>query len=432
MTRRKRTKTTTAPEQGGLTSIHAPLDDLWAEFDRYLARSMSASSGPAREIQHSYFHGRPIPLPLIREFFDAALAYREMVPWQAILAEDPLHLDIPRLNYVGVAASVITDDGFGGLQLFRDRTLLGLGFDPDDPGQTERLRRGNRVVMFYPRSSLPQQLRSDLSRLPFASKLDLLPALVAADEQGRTRALTPRDYTIAIVALRGVASFVDAHRAALSIRPGKLRAPISAATTALAAGEAWELALAHPGDLPQTELSTATRPDPRSIHRLKITLKGAKPPIWRRIEVPSSMTLRELHRAIQVAFEWSGHHLHAFSVGEREFDEVEEAKVEIGHLLFGPGDDLQYVYDFGDDWLHDIVTEELRIGQDEAPTPRCTHGRRAAPPEDCGGIQALNEMLRSGALRGAEEFSIDALNADLQRAFAARGSPRPKRVHGRV
>lgn len=47
---------------------------------------------------------------------------------------------------------------------------------------------------------------------------------------------------------------------------------------------------------------SATVKPARTVHRVKITLRGGKPPIWRRLEVPSTITLRDLHDAIQAVF----------------------------------------------------------------------------------------------------------------------------------
>jgi hypothetical protein len=52
-----------------------------------------------------------------------------------------------------------------------------------------------------------------------------------------------------------------------------------------------------------------------AILRLKIVLADTEPPIWRRVEVPAEMTLRQLHTVIQVAIGWDDDHLHQFYRG---------------------------------------------------------------------------------------------------------------------
>src|SRR5689334_7501208 len=60
-----------------------------------------------------------------------------------------------------------------------------------------------------------------------------------------------------------------------------------------------------------TRKSTSAAP----IYQLKVTLKGSKPPIWRRIQVPGDTNLAQLHEILQIVMGWTDSHLHQFVVG---------------------------------------------------------------------------------------------------------------------
>jgi Plasmid pRiA4b ORF-3-like protein len=136
------------------------------------------------------------------------------------------------------------------------------------------------------------------------------------------------------------------------------------------------------------------------VHKVKITLRGAKPPVWRRLEVPSGFTLSRLHECVQRAFGWAGCHLWRFATPGGEFGDPDP---ELGHRSASArnlrdvapriGDRIRYTYDFGDDWEHEIAVEDIRPAERGVAYPRCTAGRRACPPEDCGGIWGYQELL---------------------------------------
>jgi Plasmid pRiA4b ORF-3-like protein len=143
-----------------------------------------------------------------------------------------------------------------------------------------------------------------------------------------------------------------------------------------------------------------------TVHQLKIGLQGAAPPLWRRIQIPSAASLGFLHDVIQVAFGWEGFHLHRFQdERDREWGEpdgggyvaatfADEEEAELGKVLRAEGAVLWYVYDFGDDWRHRIEVEKIVPLDRGVAYPRCTGGRRAAPPaEDIGGIWGLEEVV---------------------------------------
>ncbi|MET7706577.1 plasmid pRiA4b ORF-3 family protein [Micromonospora sp. NPDC005413] len=135
------------------------------------------------------------------------------------------------------------------------------------------------------------------------------------------------------------------------------------------------------------------------IYQLKVSLRGAKPPIWRRLELPADTSLADLHDIIQVAFGWDDSHLHGFEtaygdfgVADRELGHRADSSVTLEQVAAGVGDRFRYTYDFGDDWAHEIVVEKV-LSRQPIAYPRCTGGRRAAPPEDCGGVWGYAELV---------------------------------------
>src|SRR6266566_3247183 len=91
-----------------------------------------------------------------------------------------------------------------------------------------------------------------------------------------------------------------------------------------------------------------------SVHQLKVTLKGTKPPVWRRLQVPSAATLEDLHQVICAAFDAGGARF-----GEPHPDDYvaveDERRVTLGRLAPAAGDTFDYLYDFGDSWEHRIL-----------------------------------------------------------------------------
>jgi hypothetical protein len=163
----------------------------------------------------------------------------------------------------------------------------------------------------------------------------------------------------------------------------------------------------------QVDQEPALRPIPEVQRgfRVRLDLHGAKPPVWRRLELPGNLTLSRLHDVIQASMGWYDSHLHRFRTGrdhrsphfvthfdiEEGDDGLLEDDVRIDQLLAAKGDELWYEYDFGDGWDHRLVVEEVL---DVAPAVvRCITGRMACPPEDCGGIggyEDLAEWVRGG------------------------------------
>jgi Plasmid pRiA4b ORF-3-like protein len=138
-----------------------------------------------------------------------------------------------------------------------------------------------------------------------------------------------------------------------------------------------------------------------TIYQLKITLQGSKPPIWRRVQVQSNITLDVLHDIIQTAMGWTNSHLHHFYVHGRfysnpDFDLEEtgdEGRIKLNQVLATIKDKFSYEYDFGDGWDHQIVLEKILAVEPDTTYPYCVTGKRNCPPEDVGGIWGYQNFL---------------------------------------
>lgn len=137
-----------------------------------------------------------------------------------------------------------------------------------------------------------------------------------------------------------------------------------------------------------------------TVLRIRIDLDDAQPPIWRRLDLRSDLTLDVMHQVIQDAFGWADSHLHRFAVGgsvwdrdaqfflcpydvaEGEDEGTPEEQVRLDQVLNEPGDVLRYVYDYGDDWHLRLRLEKTLPSEPATPPAVCVDGRRAAPPED--------------------------------------------------
>ena len=163
-----------------------------------------------------------------------------------------------------------------------------------------------------------------------------------------------------------------------------------------------------PGDMTKKGMlpAGAKKPAPAgTVFQFKITLLGVKPPIWRRIQVVDC-TLDELHENIQNSMGWTNSHLHRFQAGEEsyadpmlmeedmeEFDYQDSTTTMLSAIVPKDGKRfvLHYEYDFGDSWEHEIVFEGHPEGG--GPYPLCLEGKRACPPEDCGGVSGYADFL---------------------------------------
>lgn len=153
---------------------------------------------------------------------------------------------------------------------------------------------------------------------------------------------------------------------------------------------------------------------PPSVHRLKVTLRGVRPPIWRRLLVPSGVTLAKLHDILQRAMGWHDSHLHLFRTRDATYgdrimlddpDVRSERTSRLGVVAPTKGSKLWYDYDFGDGWEHEILVEAVVPPDAGARYPVCLGGRRACPPEDSGGVWGYADLIEIVGDPGHEDHA---------------------------
>lgn len=179
----------------------------------------------------------------------------------------------------------------------------------------------------------------------------------------------------------------------------------------------------------------------RALYQFKITLRGIDPPIWRRIQVSEDATLAQLHRVLQMVMGWEDCHLHEFRIGRKTYGEpdpdderkiIDDKRTRIHAVLQGVGTELEYVYDLGDYWQHDLLLEAILQPAPDTTYPRCIAGGRSCPPEDVGGSGGYENYLAAMAdpeheehedmmaWRGPfapEAFSVEKVNRELEKKF---------------
>jgi Plasmid pRiA4b ORF-3-like protein/Homeodomain-like domain len=145
--------------------------------------------------------------------------------------------------------------------------------------------------------------------------------------------------------------------------------------------------------------------------QLKVQLKYFKPPIWRSVAVPSLATLGDLHQVIQVVFGWDGDHLHAFRVGSRDYSDPsfgleetgEEEDVRVRDAFRGKIK-VDYEYDFGASWQHEITLQKVLPLDPAATYPVCVAFQGESPEE-------YPDAYSGGRKR--KQYSLGSVNARL-------------------
>jgi Plasmid pRiA4b ORF-3-like protein/Phage integrase family len=173
---------------------------------------------------------------------------------------------------------------------------------------------------------------------------------------------------------------------------------------------------------------------PIVIYQLKISILDIHPMIWRRIRVSSNSTIADLHYIIQIAIGWTDSHLHRFIINGEEYGVAQIGgisftsnphKVQLADFRLGEKHRFFYEYDFGDYWQHEILVEKVLTSKSNNLDPVCIGGKRACPPEDCGGAERFMAMVKRkrsvSAKKRFEEFDEELVNSRLK--IYAAGDP---------
>ena len=181
--------------------------------------------------------------------------------------------------------------------------------------------------------------------------------------------------------------------------------------------------------------------EPIHIYRLHVELLEISPSIWRRVLVPSWITLAKLHLVLQATMGWTNSHLHQFEIAGTKYGEpdeewpelvvVDDRRVTVGTALSVSVTAFRYEYDFGDGWEHSVHVEGIEPTVDHPRYPLCIAGANACPPEDVGGTGGYAEFLEAihkprhpeheqylswcGGAFDPAGFDLNSVNAALRR-----------------
>ncbi|KJS41158.1 MAG: hypothetical protein VR70_05250 [Rhodospirillaceae bacterium BRH_c57] len=186
------------------------------------------------------------------------------------------------------------------------------------------------------------------------------------------------------------------------------------------------------------------------IVELKITLRDVEPQVTRLVQIPGGYSLRRVHDVIQAVMGWYDMHLHDFKVGDKTYGvpdldgpisfgirTYDDRNIKLEKLIERGVTAFTYIYDFGDDWTHDVQVMRTLAPEEGVDYPVLLEWSGACPPEDVGGppgyadfLEAINDPEHEAhedvvAWNGEVSFDtqfldMDAVNAMLSRIRASR------------
>lgn len=141
------------------------------------------------------------------------------------------------------------------------------------------------------------------------------------------------------------------------------------------------------------------------VYQMKVTLRGIRPPIWRRILVTSDTLLWGLHGILQAVMGWNDEHRHRFLIDGTFYGEpglstsilevVDEESVRLSQVISSEND--KFIYHYGADkaWDHEIRMERIMSRDGKRRYPICLDGERSCPPDHCAGPWGYREFLKT-------------------------------------
>jgi hypothetical protein len=139
------------------------------------------------------------------------------------------------------------------------------------------------------------------------------------------------------------------------------------------------------------------------IYQLKVALRGISPLIWRRLLVHADTSIANFHHILQLVIGWTSSHPHRFLIHGKEYGIAydrgmgfadDPKQMRLTDFRFRLRERFLYEYDFTDHWQHDMRVEQILAADANRAYPMCIGGKRAAPPEDCGGVEAYLAQWR--------------------------------------
>jgi hypothetical protein len=145
---------------------------------------------------------------------------------------------------------------------------------------------------------------------------------------------------------------------------------------------------------------------PNSVYQLHISLNDIEPVIWRRIQVLGRVSLYKLNRIIQECMGWTNSHLNLFNINDVEYevkyenveenpDALDEREFKLCQVVQAENVSFTFLYDYGDYWEHSVLVEKILPKEPDVKYPICIDGKRACPPEDCGGPPGFEEFVEA-------------------------------------